>query len=793
MTNTESLVEKMLVNADLETDFKRRKSDRVIDTIKRQSYKPGGEWSVEKEYKNVVRVSRPKKALEALRDKVWCLLKEFGIEELSEDRIPVEMDTEGRKETYWIDVLAIDEEFIFAVVCRARDVLGEYPGLKDEILDFGSRHGLIRNAIRREFGGNRRVVFVLATENIHWPDGFKRFADQNKIVVFDEYDLLKLEELTAVAGEGAKYQVYSKILQDVKIKSFSLRVPAIRSKMGGRVYYTFVLSPDELLKMAYVHQRATECTFLELSDSYQRILKKRRIKKIRDYIKRGGYFPGSIILNFNRKITEIGPLGKKNERRDLDMNGVPVILKLPPYYGSAWVIDGQHRLYGYADSPKKRTETLSVVAFVKQPPSEQSKIFLDINQYQSAISSDLKWDLYEDLYCNPSNDKETRLYAISRVGKELNRAGPLKNRIKIPKDELVNPSAHIGLETVCKCIQRNAFLNRQGDPFYDEDVEVSIRTCAESINMFLGMVTKGLASEWAQRNDHFVCTTGGVVCLISIFRDILHALHIYLNTHEFEEMLRPFGDALVSSVRSLSPDTVRAFKQASVGRAQSPKVQEYLTREIQKKQPYLSPFLKKAEKKEQRRREKLAVSPAEFESFFTREESATYETKGSLRLNMDKYLRREGKELDNEVAVAGVLKTIVSFLNAEHTHDSRVIVVGLLESSRYKDVEGFDVVGNYLLVGINDEYSKKGWDGYCLRLSDLISTHISREAFSFIETAKCTYTGKDFCIITAPKTGASPDKWYYLDGAFYVREANRNKELKGEAMDAYKKRYARSG
>lgn len=168
----------------------------------------------------------------------------------------------------------------------------------------------------------------------------------------------------------------------------------------------FNVAPEHLLKIAYVHQRSTECDFLGLSDSYQRILKKSRVEKIREYINKGGYFPGSIILNFpHRKhaIKELMVLGKKKDRDGVDRTSIPVIVELPQYYGCAWIIDGQHRLYGYADTPKKKTESVPVVAFVGQPSSEQSRIFLDINQYQSAISSDLKWDLYEDLYCKPSN------------------------------------------------------------------------------------------------------------------------------------------------------------------------------------------------------------------------------------------------------------------------------------------------------------------------------------------------------------------------------------------------------
>ena len=75
--------------------------------------------------------------------------------------------------------------------------------------------------------------------------------------------------------------------------------------MGGLTYYTFVLSPDDLLKIAYVHHRSGQSSFLELSDSYQRIINASRVRKIAQYIEEeNGFFPGSIILNFHRKFSD---------------------------------------------------------------------------------------------------------------------------------------------------------------------------------------------------------------------------------------------------------------------------------------------------------------------------------------------------------------------------------------------------------------------------------------------------------------------------------------------------------
>lgn len=783
MREYQTLSNKFLSGKDLEEAYKKKNKETIYETIPKEKYDEKSEWKIEREYKRSIRVSRSKKVLEKLRDDIWCLFKEFGVSRIS--KVPFDLQIKNSiddKKTYKIDMVAIEEEVIFVVICRFLDILGEYEKLENDISDFCGNRTEIAKVLRKEIGGNRKTILILATENIQWDDSLRSFAEGNKIIVFDEYDLMKLRDLTKIAGEASKYQVYNRILQGSKIKSVSQKIPALKSKIGGKVCYIFSISPDELLKIAYVHQRATDCSFLELSDSYQRMLKISRVRKIREYIEGGGYFPGSIVLNFQKKITESGLLGRKYERGRSQKQAIPLMIELPPYYGCAWIIDGQHRLYGYADTTKKKKETLSVVAFVKLSTSEQAKIFLDINQYQRSISSDLKWDLYEDLYYQPSGDKERKLYTISKVGKELNKAGPLKKKIKIPKDELSNPSAHIGLESICKCIQRNNFLNKKGDPLYHDDINASIKQCAESLNDFLGLVARLLPEQWKQQDKHFLCTTGGVTILISIFRDIIESLWKYLdNRKEFTEKIRPFVVALVEYIKGLDDNKIKDLREASVGRAQSSQAQAELTREIRKREPYYSHFLSEYEKRK---------GESDFAKYAKMEEGDTFEAKGSLSLVIDRYLKGDHiKDFKTDLALKGVLKSIVSFLNAEGVEGPSQIAIGLLEKSKYPGTPLEPFGERYLLFGINEEYDEETWDSYERKLHDLIASHISRASFDFIKISKCEYNDKSFCIIRIPKGDRKPDKWYYLDGKFYVRVGGQTKELSGQEADEYKHGY----
>ena len=82
--------------------------------------------------------------------------------------------------------------------------------------------------------------------------------------------------------------------------------------------------------------------------TYQRLIKKERIKAIREFISEGGFFSQFIDNQFRYR-------WEKKLRFDMVGNQVEEaisknrILHLPQLYRSAYIIDGQHRLYGYSN------------------------------------------------------------------------------------------------------------------------------------------------------------------------------------------------------------------------------------------------------------------------------------------------------------------------------------------------------------------------------------------------------------------------------------------------------------
>jgi DGQHR domain-containing protein len=88
------------------------------------------------------------------------------------------------------------------------------------------------------------------------------------------------------------------------------------------------------------------------------LIHKQRIRDIAGFIREGGFFPNSIILNFKKKV-RFDPLKPEGE-----IGVTAGEITLPNTYKSAWIIDGQHCLYSYTElNEEDPTPLLPFLAF----------------------------------------------------------------------------------------------------------------------------------------------------------------------------------------------------------------------------------------------------------------------------------------------------------------------------------------------------------------------------------------------------------------------------------------------
>lgn len=402
-------------------------------------------------------------------DDIWCQMYDLGYRHLSIDRdfkLPFGPQSSDKKQ---IDVVAANDDTILIIECKSSQRPKKAPSFKTEFEALKQRlHGHLR-ALEQIFGKGRRVKYIFATRNLRVSResaDVKLLEEVNGFYYSDNtYDYV--DRLVKTYKNAAHYQFMGLMFKGQNINKERIKVPAIEGKMGAKTYYMFSIEPSLLLKIGFVLHR-TRANESEMP-TYQRLLVSSRLKGITKFIDAGGYFPNSAIVNFNEKDAK---LEFQAYRRAEDTGSRTGLLKIPNAYGIAYIIDGQHRIYGYANSKFKDTNTIPVVAMVGLAASEQLELFMDINQNQKAVSPTLRITLEEDLFWDSprldSRMKALRSSIIRQLGGD--QSGPLFGKISLGEDK-----AELQAKPFADALLRCGLLpEARGNKFADGTTEGSV-------------------------------------------------------------------------------------------------------------------------------------------------------------------------------------------------------------------------------------------------------------------------------------------------------------------------------
>jgi DGQHR domain-containing protein len=190
----------------------------------------------------------------------------------------------------------------------------------------------------------------------------------------------------------------------------------LQTQFGTIPAYTFTMKVKDILPMHYVAVRGVD----REDGSVQRVLNKRRIADIKEYILDGNTFFNSFILNWT----------DKNYTPEISNN----MITIPKIPSSAQAIDGQHRLAGLEEAMKSDPligeHDVIVTLCIRLNTPQAAKIFLNINAEQKPVPKSLIYDLFGEMI-----DDET--HAVNRatdIARELNDdpESPLYKLIKFP-------------------------------------------------------------------------------------------------------------------------------------------------------------------------------------------------------------------------------------------------------------------------------------------------------------------------------------------------------------------------
>lgn len=113
--------------------------------------------------KTKVRLQRPKPVGAAFEDKIWSMFYDLGFRHLNRDEHLEIKWGAGEGDHKQIDVLAVGDEAIFVVECKAASKLttSSFKNVIDGIEHY--KEGVIR-ALRQVYG-DKKIKFILATDN----------------------------------------------------------------------------------------------------------------------------------------------------------------------------------------------------------------------------------------------------------------------------------------------------------------------------------------------------------------------------------------------------------------------------------------------------------------------------------------------------------------------------------------------------------------------------------------------------------------------------------------------------
>lgn len=511
---------------ELRREYRRRNSSWDLVSVKADdvaAYEADG-WVVHKRLKFKTKMQKIRSVQERLQNKWWILLYKMGYADMSVgDNFRALHKKRGEGTERPVAVFAKDEETVIVSQCRALPVIGSLK-LVDEIAGFADSKSDISAAIKSYFGPEfkPKILWFFVTENVIWSAEDKKLAEKNNIKRVTELELPYFSQLTDHLGFAARYQFLAEYLKDQKIPELEgIKVPATRGRLGGETFYTFVITPRQLLRIAFINHRTLADP--EGLPTYQRLIQKARLKDIGKFIEKGGYFPNSLLLNF-----------PKSPRFDILQKDVAAdvhhgLLYLPSTYKSAWIIDGQHRLYGYANIHKKYLDDkLIVVAFDGLQKVEEANLFVTINHEQKSVPKTLLDDLEGELMWG-SEDPAERIGAlaarlIQQCAREI--GGPFYNRI-IAEGMKATEKACLTIPQVKLGLKRSGILGRVIEKNYSPSLlcaSTDSATLARTQKIFNGyflQVMNADIARWDSGRAGHVCNNEGVQAFTVLLGEII--------------------------------------------------------------------------------------------------------------------------------------------------------------------------------------------------------------------------------------------------------------------------------
>lgn len=640
---------------------------------------------------------------ESLENKLWVFLYNIGFNKLNIGRgCQVSYGRESKSlETKSVDIVAESDDVRLYIECSMQqDTL-------EKINHDWIQH--VEGIRKYENNNDKNIAFVFFT-NQDVSESVKTKLREKRIKLLNEKLIEYFNELIKRYKKLAYYQLLGYLLEGQSIKKFKkedLSIPAIRCKYKKKEFcYLFGIQPEKLIPLATVIHRKMGGDN-EVAGTYQRLVKKEKIKEIKEFIsKNRGVFPTNIIIKFDVKGKDyFKPIGKQVNEIQFG------ILTLPDKYQSITVIDGQHRLFAYDGLKEAESDLIYVIGFQKMDIESQVQTFVDINDNQTPVPPSLMWDLYPLIL--ESDDIKARIATIIKKLNSENEASALYGAISYDSAPYSEKGSKITLESLCTAIKScNVISKIETQLDYMEIDSKDDKTISNIIAEYFNSIQELNTEHWnrKEKTNNLLRSNQGIGALVRLFVEIWHYLLTQnklnclkkndFNTlrQEFKNLLTPVNNRVL---KLKTTDDIKKFKK--IGEHGKQQIfMEFVNAIIEGGYSDFAPETVKKQKN------------IELENWIQElkenAEHSTLEAKESFFADTNRLKSTKQLCQNSEDAIRGIIKTVVAFSNYKGGN----IIIGLVDKS-------FEPVG----LDDTDLSLKKDWETLKNAMTQKIKAEIS--------------------------------------------------------------------
>lgn len=558
------------LETELRVEAKRRRSqsDSKSVPLKQVDEEISNGWSIKKAGKRQTALERAKQHDQMLEDRVWSLLYMMGYQQITcRQSIIMFRRSDGSAARKQINIFAVDAETAIVAECKSRETRGR-KNLQKDIQETALVQDQIRKSIyaAHTLSAKPKIVWLYATNNIIWSEPDLERAEEANISVITENEIQYFEAFIKHMGPAGKYQIIGEFLKGQKGPGLEgVKIPAIKGKLAGETFYSFVATPRNLLRIAFVNHQALNHP--DGKPAYQRMISPKRIKEIGEFIKKGGFFPTNILINFTSS-PRFDPISNKENTDDNIKFGW---ITLPQLYKSAWIIDGQHRLYGFSSiTDKFLDQSLFVLAFDGMDTYKEADLFITINHKQKSVPKSLLISLLADLRLGDSDAKTAISALASAVIRAINndKTSALSRRFVthgVPPEANQNLTVSEAVNGLVRSelIGRVVGKGRLGGPLSGPTDEATITRARTVLNAYFEELRKANPERWEAGRTGYISTNPGIRAHLALIAEIVKYLaqHSKIDFHsigekDFSAKITGFAEPVFDYFRSTSANDI---------------------------------------------------------------------------------------------------------------------------------------------------------------------------------------------------------------------------------------------